>query len=382
MYNMREQLREKTKLFLSAVNSERIFIIDKLVGFGATCIVYDAYFLDEYKIRHWVKLKECFPLDGTKGQRLGNDVVWENESKKENALKDFIGTYKQHLALQENYDFVNVTCKISDVLYEANNTKYFVMEFDNGKAFSDAVPNNLHKILKVVYALSNTIEKYHEIGFLHLDIKPENFMIIPETENLVKLFDFDSLVSMDEIDSGVLDAISYTNKWAAPEVRQGKVAKISPAADVYSIGAILFFAIFRKNMGVVDRNFFGKYEFEQNGVFYKVDPSIKNDLSDFFCKSINPSIRRRFQNMAEVKDALSKMITKADPDRMYLCSQYPPVFNYFCGREQELEELHEMVSNHKLTIISGMGGIGKSELSKQFIYRYETEFDYLLYLSE
>lgn len=56
----------------------------------------------------------------------------------------------------------------------------------------------------------------------------------------------------------------------------------------------------------------------------------------------------------------------ADPSKNYLCNSIPEQINYFSGRKTELEQAKQILSNKKRVIITGIGGIGKSEFSKQF----------------
>ena len=224
----RESLTIQNEYVFSSPNGkERCFKITELIGYGASCIVYGGYYKDEIGLPFYVKIKECFPRGRALSARVGNNVQWNSEAEKEYAQNEFEKMYRRHIILQSRYDFINSTCKVADVLYSANNTKYLIMEFDNGTSFDKAVPDSLFSIFKTIRALALTVQKYHEIGLLHLDIKPQNFMVIPETEELVKLFDFDSLVMKDEITKGIVDAIAYTNEWAAPEVKQGKIKRIS-----------------------------------------------------------------------------------------------------------------------------------------------------------
>mgnify|MGYP000485473459 CR=1 FL=1 len=48
-------------------------------------------------------------------------------------------------------------------------------------------------------SLAQIILKYHQKGYLHLDIKPENVLILPETPEHVILFDFDSVTAIGEL---------------------------------------------------------------------------------------------------------------------------------------------------------------------------------------
>ena len=374
---MRQALNNKQKIQLSSSLGQREYIIDELIGYGASCIVYNAYYLDNFKLRHYVKIKECYPISGAEDHRDQDSIVWKPDAKSE-YISRFEQVYKQHVMLQNQYTFVNSTCKVADTLYYGNNTAYLIMESEAGRSFDKAVPGSLFSILKCIKALANTVGKYHEIGFLHLDIKPQNFMVIDETQELIKLFDFDSLVSIDDITSGDIEAISYSNQWAAPEVRQGRINKIRETADVYSIGAVLFFAVFGRNLDETDKLNIGSFSFDGD-LFTSINPAIKRELNSFFEKALAVMPSHRHQNMMEVSEDLSKMITLADPSGMFLVSSLPVQNNYFIGREQELSLAASMLSKEKLLITRGMGGIGKTEFAIAFAYRHLADYSCIVF---
>lgn len=68
---------------------------------------------------------------------------------------------------------------------------------------------------------------------LHLDIKPENVLLIPETKEQMVLFDFDSMVRKEKIQTQPNGwTFSVSDGYAAPELVRGKCSKICEATDV------------------------------------------------------------------------------------------------------------------------------------------------------
>ena len=52
----------------------------------------------------------------------------------------------------------------------------------------------------------------------------------------------------------------------------------------------------------------------------------------------------------------------------------PAPCKFFCGRDTELEELHEaLISNDKI-FLYGIAGIGKSELAKAYARKYKKTY--------
>ena len=117
---MREVL--KGKVCLDSKTHSRTYTINSAIGEGATCIVYDAYYLDKYGLRHNVRIKECYPDQYTESHRDNNQIIWHNEEEKKKGLEAFQNTYEKQVFFQNDSLFTNSTGKITDELYEGNNT--------------------------------------------------------------------------------------------------------------------------------------------------------------------------------------------------------------------------------------------------------------------
>lgn len=59
----------------------------------------------------------------------------------------------------------------------------------------------------------------------------------------------------------------------------------------------------------------------------------------------------------------------------------PKPCRHFCGREKELEKLHEMLLEHGKIFLHGIAGIGKSELAKAYAKKHSKEYTNILYLT-
>ncbi len=66
-------------------------------------------------------------------------------------------------------------------------------------------------------------------------------------------------------------------------------------------------------------------------------------------------------------------------DTLFKNSEYIPPCKHFCGREKELDELHQVVSENSTIIITGMAGIGKSELVRAYAKDHKKEYPYFGY---
>ena len=82
-------------------------------------------------------------------------------------------------------------------------------------------------------------------GYLHLDIKPDNIYVLKETNQIINLFDFDTVKLKSDLENG--NYIASTNKISAPEISKAEIdeftgkylQEVDERADIYAIGHIL-----------------------------------------------------------------------------------------------------------------------------------------------
>lgn len=372
---MREVLNGK--VCMHNKTHSRTYTINNVIGKGATCIVYDAYYLDELGLRHNVRIKECYPNQYTEGYRNNNEIIWHNEDEKKKGLEAFQNTYKKQLFFQNNSLFTNSTGKISDELYEGNNTKYIVLDYFISETFEHIDTLSIHDIIKVGIALTELVSKYHKHQYLLLDLKPDNFLVIEETKEMVYFIDFDSVKHIDALleDS---ESISFSIDWAAPELLQGRVDKVGYHTDIYAIGAILYSKIFKKKVTSKERSM--NYKFPVNDLI--LPPKALHYLQELFSHTLSSNPHRRYKDCNELLTVLYMLEKFTDPSSMYLNSHYPIQDNYFIGRRKELDKIDTFFNkgNHVL-YISGYGGIGKTELAKYYCLNNSYGFDTIIWLN-
>ncbi len=372
---MREVL--KRKVCLHTKTNLRTYIINNVIGKGATCIVYDAYYLDELGLRHNVRIKECYPDQYTEGHRNNNEIIWHNEDEKKKGLEAFQNTYKKQLFFQNNSLFTNSTGKITDELYEGNNTKYSVLDYSNSETFEHIDTLPIHDIIKVGIALTELVSKYHKHQYLLLDLKPDNFLVIEETKEMVYFIDFDSVKHIDALLEDP-ESISFSKEWAAPELLQGRIDKIGYHTDIYAIGAILYSKILKKKVSAKERSM--HYKFPVDDLI--LPPKALHYLQELFSHTLSNNPHRRYKDCSELLTILNKLEKLTDPSAMYLNTHYPIQDNYFIGRRKELDKIDTFFNegNHVL-YISGYGGIGKTELAKYYCLNNSYGFDTIIWLN-
>lgn len=354
------------------VNDKIELIIESVIGDGASCLVYSAFYTDHAGLSHSALLKECYPYSDAV-IRNGTELSWNSEEERKRSLSSFRTAYEKLMVMQNTAKLRVSTARAFD-LFEANGTLYSVTDVTDGNTFDKDKPESLVDILKTGLAISKVIQKYHNNGYLHLDIKPSNFLVLHETRELVVLFDMDSVTSMDDIKSGEIKCVSYSEGWASPEQMQGQFTKLCPATDIYSIGAVLFEKIIGRNVEPADTGLFADWDFAGK-LFDRVNPGIKRLLRDIFHKTLAANMKRRYQSADELIVALKEAIEVAE-QKQYLISDDIISDVRFVGRENDLQRINTLFADKtKAVFVHGFGGVGKTALVRKYAEICGKQFD-------
>ncbi len=145
---------------------------------------------------------------------------------------------------------------VYDVGVDATGAPVIVMKRIEGRAWADlmAAPEEiasrfgatdpLEWNLRILMSACNAVHFAHSRGILHRDLKPDNVMIGEFGE--VYVLDWGIAVSLEPDPSGRLPAVADatdivgTPAYMAPEMLMGDPSLLSPATDVYLLGAILY----------------------------------------------------------------------------------------------------------------------------------------------
>ena len=376
---MKRYLQPGYKFSLNGIDG--YFEIKDIIGCGSSCVVYSADFTDKNGICTEHLLKEYNPKTLDIARDESGAIFVDNSDDVdafEKGLVSFEKGYNIQLEIRRNLETKNTTANIQGI-HEGNGTKYIDMTVLNGQTYDKIQENTLFDLLERTKAITKVIREYHKKGFLHLDLKPNNILALPETKELVMFFDFDSLLTKGEILSG--SSVSYTKSWAAPELLlPGRRSKLCEATDIFSIGEIMFYQIFGRHSSPEERRSFANYEFEPDAEIFKdADQSIFKLLSELFSRTICGVISKRYASADELIEMLDKLLPLANPKRTRIISTLPSVQSFFVGRDSEIEEIHGKLQENDLLFVSGMGGIGKSELVKNYANRYKDSYDAIIF---
>lgn len=106
------------------------------------------------------------------------------------------------------------------------------------------------------------------------------------------------------------------------------------------------------------------------------------DEADFIAEALCFGMSRDFvKRDPKTKNLLSTGKLSPNLSEFIFDGEVPKPCRYFCGREQELEQLHELLAEHEKVFLHGIAGIGKSELAKAYAKQHKKEYTNILYLT-
>src|SRR5947208_1844265 len=118
----------------------------------------------------------------------------------------------------------------------------FSMKYAAGGSLQKAEPalsNELRECVRLMAKVAHAVQYAHEHAVLHRDLKPGNILLDGRGEPFVTDFGLAKWLDTSTDLTRTL-AIFGTPGYIAPEQAKGPAAKLTRAADVYSLGAILF----------------------------------------------------------------------------------------------------------------------------------------------
>ncbi len=368
---LRKPLAVGTEIQLSQDNAARTYRIERVIGEGATCIVYEAERIGAIRSPR-CRIKECYPLH-TQTERIGDSISWRVPIEREMAYKRMRKAHDLMVSLRDDEAVGNHIPTTE--LFEGNGTLYSVMEINHAKVDTISQIGHIYDLLEVMRVLTEIVSCIHEKGYLHLDLKPENFLVRLDPSVAIWLFDVDSFEEITSIREKRVHGISYSKGYAPPEQQSADLMQISEKADIYAIGAILFEAVMGRVPGAMDRGTYPEWEIT-GPLFENINPIVKERLGEIFKKTLALKPQKRYDTAHE----LAKMLAEVRDlvQEPFLVSNVPSSLQTFIGREEELQVL-ESALQKRIVVIQGVGGIGKSELAKRYAHLHSHEYQAIIY---
>ncbi|MEY2496665.1 MAG: eukaryotic-like serine/threonine-protein kinase, partial [Verrucomicrobiota bacterium] len=155
--------------------------------------------------------------------------------------QETLARFRREAQAAASLDHPNIL-PIYEVSESEDGLPFFSMKFAPGGSLQEVGPalkNDPRQCVALVAKVSRAVQYAHSKGILHRDLKPGNIVLDGRGEPLVSDF---GLAKWLDTTSDLTRTLTIfgTPGYIAPEQASGSPEQLKPAADVYSLGAILF----------------------------------------------------------------------------------------------------------------------------------------------
>ena len=312
----RKALSEGTILHFSGMSC----VIRGEIGRGSNAIVYRCSYADavDPEQYHHVIIKELFPLhkQGKIFRQEDGSIHVDPEGQETFQIHkhSFETGNKAHLALLEACPS-DVGANINT--YPLNSTLYTVLGLSGGSSLESlqkTPARSLRSCAVRMLCILDALEVFHENGIAHLDIAPDNIILIGNgNRERALLIDYNSTIPVGlnfHADSVVF---SVKQGYTAPEVQDGLLQSIGFASDMFSVTAVFY----RLISGQAVTNF--QVNMRTAPVDILSAPCVQNEpdtvqfwLQTIIAKGLRFVAEKRYQNTAQMRKDLQELLDRID----------------------------------------------------------------------
>lgn len=402
------QLREKgEKIALGGV----LYTIDSVEGLGGSSIVYKASYSDGLNTEHshQVYIKELFPWHpkGCVYREKNGWIVGINDGAElvEFSKKRFRQGNQINLELLKEMPS-QVSGNINS--FEAYGTYYSVLSLHGGEMLDTLIERRgdsftLREIAQIMKRIITALECFHKKHLLHLDISPDNIMIM---DKQVLLIDYNSVWNAGDSGSDNFLSFSFSEKegYTAPEISLRDFSQIGYFTDIYSLCAVMFRMV--TGSSLTENDIYG------NGIIKRFSDGIplldrepksaEIKTCQIITKGLHVVCRKRYQNLDELEKDIDELIDRIDKMGISKAALWESssaqlkkaeVPQSFLPRQLELEgkgcidvqALKEELENGGKILLRGTAGLGKTglllRLWKESVKAYRPKLPVYCYVS-
>jgi predicted ATPase/tRNA A-37 threonylcarbamoyl transferase component Bud32/Tfp pilus assembly protein PilF len=219
-------------------------------------------------------------------------------------------------------------------------------------------PLGEREVILVGLDLCRALGAVHAAGLLHGDVKASNAMI--EENGRVVLMDFGAARSWGE---KPVRSVRGSPLIMAPEILDGHAP--SPAADLYSLGVLLFQLASGQLPFVAESipELRRQLEDGPQPMLGELCPDLPAALVAVIERSLSREANRRYQSAAEMESALHATLASPQAKRHAL----PAEADLLIGRETDLDALEgKLADGSRLVTLLGAAGMGKTRLAVRY----------------
>lgn len=298
-----------------------VCVVETEIGRGSNAIVYNGWYQDALNPgqKHHVLIKELFPYHPfgaiTRDEKSlhiccredGQDVMQIHR-------QSFIWGNEAHLRLREKAP-ASVGGNINTFAY--HDTYYTLLDFSGGRTLYHEMQSGSSPSLRSVVCrmmdLLESLHIFHDMDFLHLDISPDNVLLIrPNKREYVELIDYNSVVPLSSLQAGRQLQLSVKQGYAAPEVRSQTLSAIGKWTDLYSVTAVFFYCLMGRPLSSMEYSGVLQVNVSRCPLLTDAPETVKSLVARIVTRGLAPVAKRRYQTVDEMRMDMQELLDRID----------------------------------------------------------------------
>lgn len=190
---------------------------------------------------------------------------------------------------------------------------FFAMAYVDGVTLSNLIkdgPLDSKDAAQILFQIVDSIAYAHEHGVIHRDLKPGNILLT--TDRQARVTDF-GLAKRIDSDSDLTDTgqVLGTPSYMAPEQAAGRIDQVGKRADIYALGAILYYLLTgRPPFQSANPIETIRQVLEREPVAPRsLNPAIDRDLETICLKCLNKEPSKRYASASALAAEIERYLT-------------------------------------------------------------------------
>lgn len=274
------------------LHGEKNYIIRSVLGHGGCGVLYyvTSIVMDgNIEQTHEYAIKEYFDVACCRRDDTGK-VVLVNDSEEYRIIRE---GFRSEANCLRNLKWHKNIVRVNEV-FEDNGTFYYVMEYLKGETLKQYAKEKIceKEAINIILPIAKALDYLHSEMIIHLDVKPENIMMVSEG-NILRPVLIDFGLSKHFKKNGELkgnqgyDGIS---EGYSPKEQYEGIRRFLPQTDVYSLAATLFFLLTNTDP-CSGKEMSGRF------LWLSFPENLSNGTANALSNALNPDMDRRTQNI-------------------------------------------------------------------------------------
>lgn len=226
---------------------------------------------------------------------------------------DSLVRFQREAEAAANLDHPNIL-SIYEVGESDDGLPFFSMKYVNGGSLQRIGPSlrsDPRRCVELMEKVARAVEYAHDRGILHRDLKPGNILIDDRGEPLVSDFGLAKSLDTNSDLTRTLTAFG-TPGYIAPEQARSAAADLTAAADVYSLGAVLFHLLTGRPPFVGENALVVLRQAADTPApkLRSLNASLDRDLETICARCLEQDPKARYQSAGDLADDLQRWLEK------------------------------------------------------------------------